>query len=86
MVRHEASPAAAIFRRSRKSGFFSGIESRCWQSSALRHAFPMPRHVRIEYEGAFCHVMARGNRRNRIFASPDGADEELFLATEAGHD
>lgn len=41
----------------------------------------MPRQVRIEYEGAFYHVMARGNRRNLIFASPDGADEELFLKT-----
>ena len=41
----------------------------------------MPRQVRIEYEGAFYHVMARGNRRNQIFASPDGADEELFLRT-----
>lgn len=41
----------------------------------------MPRQVRIEYEGALYHVMARGNRRNRIFASPDGADEELFLKT-----
>ncbi|MEX2577841.1 MAG: transposase [Verrucomicrobiales bacterium] len=39
----------------------------------------MPRQVRVEYEGAFYHVMARGNRRNRIFAAPDGADEELFL-------
>lgn len=41
----------------------------------------MPRQVRIEYEGALYHVMARGNRRNRIFASPEGADEELFLKT-----
>lgn len=41
----------------------------------------MPRQVRIEYEGAFYHVMARGNRRNKIFASPNGADEELFLKT-----
>jgi len=41
----------------------------------------MPRQVRIEYEGALYHVMARGNRRNAIFASPDGADEELFLKT-----
>ena len=41
----------------------------------------MPRHVRIEYEGALYHVMARGNRRNSIFASPDGADEALFLET-----
>ena len=43
----------------------------------------MPRHIRIEYEGAFGHDMGRGNRRNRIFASPDGADEELFLKTLA---
>ncbi len=43
----------------------------------------MLRHVRIEYEGAFYHVMASGNRRNRIVASPDGADEELFLKTLA---
>jgi REP element-mobilizing transposase RayT len=41
----------------------------------------MPRQVRIEYEGAFYHVMARGNRRNSIFASPEEADEELFLKT-----
>lgn len=41
----------------------------------------MPRQVRIEYEGAFYHVMARGNNRNRIFASPDGEDEKLFLHT-----
>lgn len=41
----------------------------------------MPRQVRIEYEGAIYHLMARGNRRNAIFASPDGADEELFLKT-----
>lgn len=41
----------------------------------------MARQVRIEYEGAFYHVMARGNRRNPIFASPKGADEELFLKT-----
>jgi hypothetical protein len=26
-------------------------------------------------------VMARGNQRNRIFASPDGGDESLFLET-----
>lgn len=45
------------------------------------HPSPMPRQVRIQYEGAFYHVMARGNRRNRIFASPDGDDEELFLET-----
>ncbi len=41
----------------------------------------MPRQVRIEYEDALYHVMARGNRRNSIFASPEGADEVLFLKT-----
>jgi len=41
----------------------------------------MPRQVRIEYEVALYHFMARGNRRNRIFASPDGGDEALFLKT-----
>lgn len=41
----------------------------------------MARQVRIEFPGAFYHVMARGNRRDPIFVSPDGADEELFLKT-----
>ncbi|MBL9159531.1 MAG: hypothetical protein JNJ70_18750 [Verrucomicrobiales bacterium] len=45
----------------------------------------MPRQVRIEYEGALYHVMARGNRRNRIFASPDGGDEVLW-ETGSGND
>jgi putative transposase len=27
----------------------------------------MARGIRIEYPGAFYHVMARGNRRERIF-------------------
>lgn len=41
----------------------------------------MPRQIRIEYEGALYHIMARGNRRNAIFASSGGADEALFLKT-----
>lgn len=41
----------------------------------------MARQIRIEYENAVYHVMARGNRREKIFASPDGKDEALFLAT-----
>jgi len=41
----------------------------------------MPRQVRIEYEGAFYHVMARGNRHAPIFSSTDGSDEELFVRT-----
>lgn len=39
----------------------------------------MPRSVRIEYPGAFYHVMARGNRRERIFV--DDEDRWTFLRT-----
>ncbi len=38
----------------------------------------MPRPVRIEFEGGLYHVMARGNQRNRIFASPDGGAVKQF--------
>ncbi len=37
----------------------------------------MPRSVRLEYEGAFYHVMARGNRCQAIFR--DDADRRFFL-------
>jgi REP element-mobilizing transposase RayT len=37
------------------------------------------RSIRIEYPGAFYHVMARGNRREVIFRND--ADRELFLRT-----
>jgi len=37
----------------------------------------MPRPVRIEYPGAIYHVMARGNRREKIFLSD--SDREMFL-------
>jgi REP element-mobilizing transposase RayT len=39
----------------------------------------MARGVRIEYPGAFYHVMARGNRREAIFRSD--ADRQLVLKT-----
>ena len=39
----------------------------------------MARGVRIEYSGAFYHVMARGNRRERIFCDDD--DRRFFCAT-----
>ena len=44
----------------------------------------MPRKLRIECEGAICHVMNRGDRREAIFA--DDADRERLLETlsEAG--
>ncbi len=38
----------------------------------------MSRPLRIEYEGAFYHVVARGNERKRVFLSK--ADFEKFLA------
>jgi REP element-mobilizing transposase RayT len=38
----------------------------------------MARPVRIEYEGAFYHVTARGNERKKVFVSK--ADYEKFLA------
>lgn len=41
----------------------------------------MPRSLRIEFPGAFYHVMARGNRRQAIFH--DDADRRFFLATLA---
>lgn len=37
----------------------------------------MPRQPRIEYPGATYHVMARGNRRERIFR--DDGDSQAFL-------
>jgi putative transposase len=39
----------------------------------------MARSIRIEYEGAYYHVMARGNRRGPIFLDED--DRCFFLAT-----
>ena len=41
----------------------------------------MPRQVRIEFPGAFYHVMARGNHLDPIFISAKGEDQELFLKT-----
>ena len=39
----------------------------------------VPRSIRIEYPGAFYHVMARGNCREQIFRSD--YDRKLFLET-----
>ena len=39
----------------------------------------MARSIRIEFPGAFYHVMARGNRREAIF--PDDDDRRFFLHT-----
>ncbi len=40
----------------------------------------MARPLRIEYAGAYYHVMNRGNRRQTVFAEPK--DYELCLGTE----
>ena len=39
----------------------------------------MPRSIRIEFPGAFYHVVARGNRREAIFFDDD--DRCAFLKT-----
>ena len=41
----------------------------------------MPRSLRLEFPGAFYHVMARGNRRESIFHDDD--DRRFFLSTLA---
>ena len=39
----------------------------------------MPRQMHIEYPGAICHVMSRGDRREDIF--PEDVDRQDFLKT-----
>jgi hypothetical protein len=39
----------------------------------------MARGIRVEYPGAFYHLMARGNRRERIFR--DDGDRRVFCET-----
>jgi len=39
----------------------------------------MPRQPRIEFQGAYYHVMARGDRREPIVV--DDADREMFVRT-----
>jgi putative transposase len=42
----------------------------------------MARQIRIEYEGAAYHVMARGNQGQAIFA--DDLDRKAWLETMGG--
>jgi putative transposase len=37
----------------------------------------LPRSLRLEFQGAFYHVMARGNRREAIYT--DDEDRRFFL-------
>ena len=39
----------------------------------------MARSIRIEYPGAYYHVMARGNRREAIFPDDDDDDDGRFF-------
>ncbi len=39
----------------------------------------MARPIRVEYEGAFYHVTARGNERREIYRDND--DRSMFLET-----
>jgi hypothetical protein len=39
----------------------------------------MPRSLRLQFPGAYYHVMARGNRRESIFLDED--DRRFFLHT-----
>jgi REP element-mobilizing transposase RayT len=48
---------------------------------ALIQTSGMARGIRVEYAGAFYHVMARGNRRQEIFF--DDGDRRFFLKTLA---
>ena len=41
----------------------------------------MPRKLRLQYPGAMCHVMSRGNRREKIFL--DDVDRRDFIKTLA---
>lgn len=41
----------------------------------------MPRKPRIEYPGAFYHVIVRGNQKQRIFRDPADAQKYLLLLT-----
>ena len=47
-----------------------GTNSKCDINDPLRKAPSMPHQVRIRYEGALYHVMARGNRREPMHLSP----------------
>ena len=42
----------------------------------------MPRDLRIEYPGAICHVLNRGDQRDDIYL--DDEDRQKFLATLRG--
>jgi len=51
--------------------------------SAVAYQFPtMPRSIRMQFPGAFYHVMAHGNRRETVLHDDD--DRRFFLATLSG--
>jgi hypothetical protein len=50
----------------------------------LAGAPPMPRRLRIQYEGAIDHVMARGNARQDIVHDDDDRRRTLGLVELSG--
>ena len=55
----------------------SGVKSRQARVAGVWKI--VARSIRIEYAGAYYHVMARGNRREAIFV--DAEDRRFFLKT-----
>jgi len=41
----------------------------------------MPRKMRVEYEGALCHVMSRGDRGKNVYQ--DDVDRQDFIGVTA---
>ncbi len=74
-----AVAAATIEARRGKLGVSVHILAKCLvERGDKRLKWGMARSVRIEFEGAFYHVMARGNQRKAIFKDDD--DRRFFLA------
>ena len=46
----------------------------------------MARRARIEYEGAFYHVITRGNQRQKIFSKGKKGDGSILLTKKAMYD
>jgi putative transposase len=47
------------------------------RNGCLGRRLGMARHLRLEYEGAIYHIMARGNERSDIFR--DDGDKKKFV-------
>ena len=70
--------AAARASRARRRGQSTNLD---WALAAIVDG-GMARSVRIEFPGAYYHVMALGNRREEIFVDDD--DRRYFLKAVSG--